>query len=106
MGWATRPRFFPAVLAAASPGTFRELYWVCRPFTVNGVAFQGSDALPVGSHVELWIDWPVRRAAHLIDLHATGFVVWSGSGETAVRITAYRFRVNSAGANHTDRPAR
>ena len=75
---------------------------ITRDMSCNGVAFKGNLALPVGSHVELWIDWPVRRAAHLIDLHATGFVVWSGIGETAVRIISDRFLVNSAEVNHTD----
>jgi len=74
---------------------------ITRDMSCDGVAFKGGDALPVGSHVELWIDWPVRRAAHLINLHATGFIVWSGSGETAVRISSYRFRVTGAEFNPT-----
>ena len=36
------------------------------------------------------------QAARLIDLHTIGFVVWSGSGETAVRFSSYRFRVTGA----------
>ena len=70
---------------------------ITRDMSCNGVAFTGSEVLPVGSHVELWIDWPVRRAAHLINLHATGFVVWSAGGESAVGISSYRFRVHNRG---------
>ena len=74
---------------------------ITRDMSCDGVAFKSSHALPVGSHVELWIDWPVLQAARLVDLHATGFVVWSAGGETAVRISSYRFRINNVEFNHT-----
>jgi hypothetical protein len=74
---------------------------ITRDMSCDGVAFKGNHALPVGSHVELWIGWPVRQAARLIDLHATGFVVWSGSAETGVRFSSYRFRVTGAEFNPT-----
>lgn len=68
---------------------------VTRDMSKDGVAFKSGHALPVGSHVELRIDWPVRQEANRpIDLQATGFVVWSGSGETAVRISSHKFRVH------------
>lgn len=68
---------------------------VTRDMSKDGVAFKSGHPLPVGSHVELRIDWPVRQeASRPIDLQATGFVVWSGSGETAVRISSHRFRVH------------
>ena len=71
---------------------------VTRDMSKDGVAFKSGHPLPVGSHVELRIDWPVRQEANRpIDLQATGFVVWSGSGETAVRISSHKFRVH-----HTD----
>jgi hypothetical protein len=61
-----------------------------RDMSCDGVVFKASHALPVGSHIELWIDWPVLQAARLVGLH--GFIVWSAGGETAVRISSYRFR--------------
>lgn len=68
---------------------------VTRDMSKDGVAFKSSHALPVGSHVELRIDWPVRQESDRpIDLQATGFVVWSDDGETAVRISSHRFRVH------------
>ncbi len=72
---------------------------VTRDMSRDGVAFKSNHVLPVGSHVELRIDWPIRQEAERpIDLQATGFVVWSDSGETAVRISSHRFRVH-----HPDR---
>ena len=68
---------------------------ITRDMSKDGVAFKSGQPLPVGSHVELRIDWPVRQEANRpIDLQATGFVVWSGSGETAVRISSHKFRVH------------
>jgi len=63
----------------------------------EGVAFSSTAKLrpPVGSHVELSIDWPTEQEfSRTIDLPATGFVVWTGNGEIAVRITSHRFRVH------------
>ena len=73
---------------------------VTRDMSKDGVAFicTGRAPLPVGSHVELRIDWPVRQeASRPIDLQATGFVVWSGTGETAVRISSHKFRIHKPG---------
>jgi hypothetical protein len=68
---------------------------ITRDMSKDGVAFRSGQPLPVGSHVELRIDWPVRQeASRPIDLQATGFVVWSGSGETAVRISSHKFRIH------------
>ena len=68
---------------------------ITRDMSKDGVAFKSGHPLPVGSHVELRIDWPVRQETNRpIDLQATGFVVWSGSGETAVRISSHKFRVH------------
>lgn len=72
---------------------------ITRDMSRDGVAFNTRQPLPVGSHVELRIDWPVRQeAVRPIDLQATGFVVWSGSGETAVRISSHKFRVHKPGS--------
>lgn len=70
---------------------------ITRDMSKDGVAFQSRQPLPVGSHVELRIDWPVKQeAVRPIDLQATGFVVWSDMRETAVRISSHKFRVHEA----------
>lgn len=72
---------------------------VTRDMSKDGVAFKTGHPLPVGSHVELRIDWPVRQEASPIDLQATGFVVWSDHTETAVRISSHKFRVHQSEPN-------
>jgi hypothetical protein len=63
----------------------------------DGVAFGGGHGLPVGSFAELRIEWPVlQEAERPIGLHVTGLVVWSASGQTAVRLGSYRFLVYPA----------
>ena len=84
---------------------------VTRHISRNLVVFngaQGGQALPVGSLVELRIDWPVRQAAErAIDLHAGGFVLWVAGDETAVRISSYRFPVDHvADDRFPDEPGR
>ena len=72
---------------------------VTRDMSKEGVAFKCRQPLPVGSHVELRIDWPVKQEAiRPIDLQATGFVVWSGGEETAVRISSHKFRIHKPGS--------
>jgi hypothetical protein len=45
------------------------------------------------------IEWPARYDdVYPIDLQATGFVVRSENGRTAVRVTSRKFRVMSAPA--------
>jgi hypothetical protein len=80
---------------------------ITRDISRGGVAFKGGQALPVGSLVELRIDWPVRQEGRPIDLHATGIVVWSASGKTAVRISSYRFPVDHVADDRVpDEPGR
>ena len=78
-----------------------EHHWssgITRDMSKDGVAFKSGQPLPVGSHVELRIDWPVKQESlRPIDLQATGFVVWSDSGETAVRISSHKFRIHPSG---------
>lgn len=78
-----------------------EHHWsdgITRDMSKEGVAFKSRRPLPVGSHVELRIDWPIKQeSVRPIDLQATGFVVWSDSGETAVRISSHKFRVHRPG---------
>ncbi len=65
-----------------------------RDISISGLSFRCRRTLPVGSHIELNVDWPARhRDAFPIELQLTGFVVRSDSGRTAVRITSHRFRV-------------
>jgi hypothetical protein len=60
----------------------------------NGLSFRSRKPLPVGSHLEIIVEWPARYAdIYPIDLQATGFVVRSESGRTAVRVTSRKFRV-------------
>jgi len=72
---------------------------ITRDMSKDGVAFKTRQSLPVGSHVELRIDWPVKQESiRPIDLQATGFVVWSDGVQTAVRISSHKFRIHRPGA--------
>ncbi|HLI84007.1 MAG TPA: PilZ domain-containing protein [Bryobacteraceae bacterium] len=65
---------------------------VTRDMSKGGVGFKTKRPLPVGSHIELRIDWPARHeSAEPVDLQATGFVVRSDQNRTAVRISSHRF---------------
>jgi hypothetical protein len=67
-----------------------------RDMSTSGLSFRTRKPLPVGSHIELVIDWPAKYAeTHTIDLQVTGFVVRSDGGRTAVRITSHRFRIDA-----------
>ena len=67
-----------------------------RDISTSGLSFRARKPLPLGSHIELVIDWPAKYAeTHTIDLHITGFVVRSDSGRTGVRITSHRFRIDT-----------
>jgi c-di-GMP-binding flagellar brake protein YcgR len=67
-----------------------------REMSTTGVSFRTRKPLPVGSHVELIVDWPAKYADDQpIDLQLTGFIVRSDNHRTAVRITSRRFRINS-----------
>ena len=59
----------------------------------NGVSFRGRHALPVGSHIELLIEWPALHDEMPLELHATGLIVRSNTYKTAVGITSHRFNV-------------
>jgi hypothetical protein len=63
--------------------------------STTGLSFRTRKPLPVGSHIELIIDWPAKyQDDQPIDLQLTGFVVRSDHGRTAVRVTSRRFRIN------------
>jgi hypothetical protein len=64
--------------------------------STRGLSFRCRKPLPVGAHIEMRIDWPARHAEiHPVDLQATGFVVRSEHGRTAVRMTSRKFRLVS-----------
>jgi hypothetical protein len=70
---------------------------VTRDMSKDGVGFKTKRPLPIGSHIELRIDWPARNDnAFPVDLQATGFVVRSDQNRTAVRISSHRFLVGNA----------
>ncbi len=66
--------------------------------SVGGISFRCRKPLPVGVHIELSIDWPARHGVYPIELQATGFVVRSDHGRTAVRMTSHKLRVSQAAA--------
>jgi hypothetical protein len=60
----------------------------------SGLSFRSRKPLPIGAHLEMVIEWPARyEDIYPIDLQATGFVVRSENGRTAVRVTSRKFRV-------------
>jgi hypothetical protein len=74
--------------------------------SVGGVSFRCRKPLPVGVHIELSIDWPALHGnVYPIELLATGFVVRSDAGRTAVRMTSHKMRVSSVPAASVRVPA-
>lgn len=67
-----------------------------REMSTSGLSFRTRKPLPVGSHIEMIVDWPAKYAdTQPIDLQLTGFIVRSDGLRTAVRVTSRRFRINS-----------
>ncbi len=64
----------------------------------NGLCFRSRHAIPVGSHIELWLEWPARHDDQPMELHATGLIVRSNTYKTAIRITSRRFTVSDVEA--------
>jgi hypothetical protein len=63
--------------------------------SVHGVAFRCRKPLPVGAHVELLVDWPAKYSdLYPLELQATGFVLRSVNGRTAIRMTSHRLRIS------------
>jgi hypothetical protein len=80
------------VMARTGTGTTCEM-------STSGLSFRTRKPLPVGAHVELIIDWPAKHGdVYPIDLQATGFILRSEGGRTAVRVTSRKFRVLDAPA--------
>ena len=64
--------------------------------STSGLSFRSRKPLPVGSHIEMVVDWPSRFGdIYPIDLVVTGFVVRSSAGRTAIRVSSRKFRVNA-----------
>ncbi|HEV3333468.1 MAG TPA: PilZ domain-containing protein [Bryobacteraceae bacterium] len=70
-----------------STGTTKDL-------SREGLGIKPRRPLPVGSHIEIRIDWPARHESlNPVELHITGFVIRSENGRAAVRISSHRFLV-------------
>jgi len=68
---------------------------ITHDMSKGGLVFGSRRPLPVGSHVELQIDWPASaECVCRVNLQVTGFVMRSGRGRTAVRIGAHHFVMN------------
>ena len=79
-------------MSLAGTGTTRELSSV-------GLSFRCRRPLPVGSHIELTIDWPaLYDQVKPMELVVTGIVARSDGGRTAVRLTSKRFQIDSVPA--------
>jgi PilZ domain len=71
-----------------STGTTKDL-------SREGLGIKPRRALPVGSHIEIRIDWPARyESVRPVELQITGFVIRSENGRAAVRISSHRFIVH------------
>lgn len=65
----------------------------------GGLSFLCRDALPVGSHIEMVVQWPAKTAGRLpLDLRMTGFVVRSSQAGVAVRVTSHKLCADAAPA--------
>ena len=71
-----------------SAGTTRDL-------SREGLGIKPRRPLPVGSHIEIRIDWPARyESVHPVELQITGFVIRSENNRAAIRISSHRFLVH------------
>ena len=65
-----------------------------RDISSGGVCFRCSKPCPVGSYVEMIIDWPVKRDdLQKMSIEATGVVVRCERGRIGVRLTSCELRV-------------
>jgi hypothetical protein len=62
-------------------------------FSTGGIAFTTDDNLPVGSMVEVSVDWPVKLdGTCALKFVGVGYVLRSGDGRTAVKIHKHELR--------------
>ena len=67
--------------------------------SVHGLSFRCRKPLPVGVHIEVSVDWPARYGElYPIELLATGFVIRSDHGRTAMRMTSHKLRISTVPA--------
>ena len=67
--------------------------------STGGLSFRCRRTLPVGTHIEMSVEWPPRFGdIYPIDLVMTGFIVRSTGGRTAVRVASRKFRVSAEAA--------
>jgi hypothetical protein len=63
----------------------------------GGLNFRCRRPLPVGTHIEMTVEWPSKYAdLYPIELQVTGFIVRSAGGKVAVRVTSKKFHVDTA----------
>ena len=61
-----------------------------------GLSFHSRRAAPAGAHIEMFIEWPVKReAVYPMYLYATGFVLRSAARTTAVRLSSRKFFIQT-----------
>jgi PilZ domain len=78
--------------AAAGSGTTLNL-------SSSGVAFDGVEALKLGAHVELAIQWPVALNGRIpLKLMVEGLVTWNHGGLAAIRMSRCEFRTQRKNA--------
>lgn len=63
----------------------------------SGVLFTSSDEVPVGSNLELFIDWPLSLNSQcLLSLVVTGPIIrHAAKGQSALKIKTYEFRTRA-----------
>jgi hypothetical protein len=59
----------------------------------TGLSFRTRKPIPVGTHLKMTMDWPARSSEGLaMVIQATGYVIRSHGGTTAVCFTSRRLR--------------
>ena len=80
-----------------STSTSRWATGAVHDMSSSGVSFACRGPLPLGSHLELSVEWPANRGEqHTTHLHATGLIVRSSGTVTAIEITWHRLDVEPA----------
>jgi hypothetical protein len=62
--------------------------------STGGLSFRCRRLLPVGSHIELTVEWPAMYGdSQAMELQVTGFVMRTEGNRTGVRVNSHRFRM-------------
>jgi hypothetical protein len=65
--------------------------------SVKGLSFETRRDVPVGSHIEIRVDWPAKHGENApLELRITGVVIRSVNGKVAVRAMSHRFLAESS----------